>query len=128
MYNQVTLVGNLGKDPEMRESKSNSKLTTFTLATSRRFKGKDGEWSEKTEWHKVVCFGHTAEYVNKSFNKGDRLFVSGEISYHQYEGKDGEKRISCEIIAQKVIGFAGKKQSEEVHAHSGSEQDDDMPF
>ena len=92
MLNDVTLVGNLGRDPEMRRSAKDLAITKFSLAT---------KYGEETTWHNIVCFNRLAENMEKMLSKGSMVAVKGRISIQSYE-KDGEKRKSFEIIANQV--------------------------
>lgn len=102
--NMVFLIGNLGKDPDVRTIQDGSKVATFSLATSTGgYKRKDGtDVPERTEWHRIVCFRNLAELVDKYVHKGDRISVSGSIRYGEYE-KDGVKRQTTDIIASDIV-------------------------
>ena len=102
--NQVTLIGNIGKDPEIRTLENGVKVATFSLATSTGgFKKQDGtDVPEKTSWHNVVCWRGLADLAEKFVKKGDKLTVFGSISYREYE-KDGVKRYATDIIAYDVV-------------------------
>lgn len=102
--NEVTLIGNLGADPESR----NGGAVSVRLATS--WKTKEGE--EKTDWHRVTCFGKTGESVAKYLKKGAKVYVKARLSYSQYE-KDGKPVYSTDLIAERVIFLDGKKGPEE---------------
>lgn len=102
--NQVLLIGNVGKDPEVRTLDSNIKVATFSLATSTGgYKTKDGaEVPEKTSWHNIVAWRGFADIAEKYIKKGDKITVLGTISYREYE-KDGIKRYTTDIIAYDII-------------------------
>lgn len=102
--NQVTLIGNIGKDPETRTLENGVKVSTFSLATSTGgYKKSDGtEVPEKTQWHNIVCWRGLADIVEKYVKKGDKLTVFGSISYREYE-KDGVKRYATDILAYDVV-------------------------
>jgi len=131
MINEVTLAGNLGKDPEIHDTKTGSKVASMTLATTESFKNSAGEWEKKTEWHKIVAFGKSAEYVQKYLSKGMKIYVQGKIAYRSYE-KDGVKKFSTEILSNKIIMLdkpvkvttATETQSQPADSDSFS----DMPF
>ncbi|MDD5486847.1 MAG: single-stranded DNA-binding protein [Dehalococcoidales bacterium] len=105
--NQVQLIGNLGGDPEMRFTPAGKAVTTFSMATSRKYKGQDGQLVEETTWHKIVCWDSLAESCNKSLSKGDPVFTQGRINNRQWEDDTGQKHYASEIIAGQVI-FLGK--------------------
>ncbi|WP_020678093.1 single-stranded DNA-binding protein [Geopsychrobacter electrodiphilus] len=102
MYNKVQLIGNLGKDPELRYTPSGTAVATFPLATSEKRKSKDGEVVEKTEWHKIVTWRLLAEHCHDYLLKGRLIFVEGKIQTRSYEDRDGNKRYVTEIIADQV--------------------------
>ena len=109
MLNNVQLIGNVGKDPEVRNFENNKKVASFDFATSETFKDKDGEKKTNTEWHTITAFGSSAERVEKYIKKGKLLYISGKIHYSSFDDKDGIKRKAVEIIADK-IKFLDKKE------------------
>ncbi len=104
--NKAMLIGNLGADPELRYTQSNQAVMTFNMATNERFKNRDGEWQDRTEWHRIVVWGKRAEGLSKVLTKGARLYVEGRIQTRSYEDKQGQKRYTTEIVARDII-FAG---------------------
>lgn len=98
--NKVMLIGNLGRDPETRDA-GNSVVCNFPVATTERFKNRDGDQEERTEWHRIVVWGKTAEACDKYLRKGSKVFVEGKIQSRKYD-KDGEEKIAFEIIAVNV--------------------------
>ena len=103
--NKVILVGNLGADPETRNTNSGSTVANLRIATTER--RKVGEtWEDHTEWHRVVCFGRTAENVAKFCRKGKQLYIEGKISTREWQDKDGNRRWSTEVVAD-VVRFLG---------------------
>lgn len=106
--NQVQLIGNLGKKPEIKSFGEDKKLATFSIATSDYYYDNKGEKKEQTQWHNVVVFGKQAETVEKYLDKGMQVAVSGKITYRQYEDKDGIKRNITEIIASDFLLLAKK--------------------
>jgi single-strand DNA-binding protein len=111
--NSVRLIGNLGTDPEMRETPSGKLITTFLMATSRKYPSQDGMLAEETTWHNIVCWDRLAENVNSALNKGSAVYLEGRISNRQWEGKDGQKHYRTEIIASDII-FLDKPASQAV--------------
>lgn len=105
--NKVTLIGNLGADPEVRSTGSGTRVATFSLATSRQWNNQSGERQEKTEWHRVVAWNNKgsglADFIEKYAKKGDRLYVEGRIEYRTWQDREGQTRYSTEIIAREVI-------------------------
>ena len=112
--NKVILLGNCGKDAEVRMVGEN-KVATFSLATTEKYKdSKTGEWKENTEWHNIVCWRNTAEIADKYIKKGTQLFIEGKLRTGSWE-KDGEKRYVTEIVADS-IQLLGKKEGGDTAA------------
>ena len=107
--NKVLLIGNVGKDPEVRHLENGSMVARFSLATTERFKDKNGEFQEQTEWHNIVCWRSLAERIEKYVKKGSQLFIEGKIRTGSWEDKTGQIRYTVEIIADN-IQILGKKQ------------------
>jgi len=102
-YNSITIVGNLGRDPEQRSiGDGDRSVTSFPVATSRKYKTRDGQDKEDTQWHSVQVWGPQGDNCAKYLNKGSLVLVSGEMRYRKYTGKDEVERISAEISADKV--------------------------
>jgi single-strand DNA-binding protein len=100
--NKVLLVGRLGQDPDIRYSPSGTAIAKFSLATNERVPAGEGNWEDRTEWHRVVVFGKTAEFCGNYLAKGRLVFVEGSIRSNQWEDTQGQKRISYEIMARDV--------------------------
>ena len=107
MVNKVILVGNLGRDPEVRSTPSGQPVASFTLATSRRWKDKNGQRQEQTEWHQIVCWGRQAEVAGQYLTKGKQIFVEGRLQTRQWDDKDGNKRYTTEIKADRITLLGG---------------------
>src|SRR3954471_4245315 len=109
--NKVTLIGNLGNDPEVRSTTGGNRVATFSLATSRTWNDASGAKQEKTEWHRCVVWNtkgsQLADIVEKYVKKGDKLFVEGRIEYRQWQDKDGQTRYSTEINVRELIMLGG---------------------
>lgn len=106
--NKCILIGNLGKDAEIRNTGGGMAIANLRLATTDRRKGQDGAWADHTEWHSVVTFGKTAEVMEKWGKKGKMLYVEGRIQTREYTDKDGNKRWSTEIVANEIRMLGGK--------------------
>ena len=109
--NKVILVGNLGKDPELRYAQSGTAVANATLATSERRKDREGEWGDHTEWHRLVFFGKTAETLARFCKKGKQIFVEGSLQTRNWEDKDtGQKRYMTEVrvFNMVMLGKAGE--------------------
>ena len=95
--NHVALVGYVGADPAVNEGRNGHEITTFSLAITERFKNKDGSMIEKTDWHKIVCFGYTAKYVSDYIRKGDLVSVEGKLKNNNYTDKNGTKHYETQV-------------------------------
>jgi len=109
--NKVTLIGNLGNDPEVRSTTGGSRVATFSLATSRSWNNPSGEKQEKTEWHRCVVWNtkgsQLADVVEKYVKKGDKVYVEGRIEYRQWQDKENQTRYSTEINVRELIMLGG---------------------
>jgi single-strand DNA-binding protein len=145
MLNKVMLIGNLGRDPEVRSTTSGQQVANFTLATNRRWNDKAGQRQEQTEWHQIVCWGKQAEIAAQYLTKGKQIFVEGRIQTRSWDDKQtGEKKYRTEIICEnfQMLGqrggggpdmdaggapSGGPTYDEGLGGHGGPE-DDDIPF
>jgi single-strand DNA-binding protein len=108
--NKVMLLGNLGQDAETRFSNDNATaITTFTMATTRRMKSKDGEWSDETTWHNITAF-NLSDYYKDTLKKGKKVFIEGRISVSTYNDRDGNKRTATKIVAENIIPLESRGQ------------------
>ena len=110
--NKVTLIGNLGADPEVRSTSGGNRVATFSLATSRSWTGASGEKQEKTEWHRCVVWNskssQLADIVERYCKKGDKVYVEGRIEYRQWQDKENQTRYSTEINVRELIMLSGR--------------------
>lgn len=120
MVNKVILVGNLGKDPQTRSTPNGQEVATLTVATSEKFKGKDGELQERTEWHTVVVWGKQAESCGKYLTKGRQVYVEGRLATRKWTDKEGVEKYTTEVVAENVK-FLG--QGERKNAQAGAGED-----
>ena len=97
--NKAMIIGNLGQDPDVRYTQSNTAVANLSIATSERYKDKSGEWKEKTEWHRVVAWGRKAEICQEYLSKGSKVYIEGPIETRKWEDKDGQTRYTTEIKA-----------------------------
>ena len=111
--NKVILVGNLGKDPELRYTASGTAVANFSLATTERYKDRDGNSQEKTEWHNIVVWRQLAEICGKYLTKGKQVYLEGKIQTRSYDDRDGNKRYITEIVVDQMqmLGRAGDDNS-----------------
>lgn len=99
MINKVTLIGNLGGDPEIRHLENGTSVGRFSLATNESYKDKEGNWQTQTEWHNIVVWRELAERAEKQLKKGMLVYVEGKISYRKFAGQDGQDRYVTDIVA-----------------------------
>lgn len=136
--NKVILVGNLGRDPEVRYTKNGQAVATFSLATTERWTNKDGQREDKTEWHRIVAWGKLGEICGEYLTKGKQVYIEGRLQTRDWEDNDGNKRQTTEIVANNMtmLGQAGgagqnRNAGEQPEGPSGGYddfEDDDIPF
>ena len=146
MVNKVILVGNLGRDPELRTTPSGQAVATLRLATTRKWKDRDGNRQEQTEWHDVVCWGRQAEIAGQYLTKGRQIYVEGRLQTRSWEDRThGDKRYRTEVVCDNFqmlgsrgsgggdFGGGGDRYSDSSESQSQSQppaapDDDDIPF
>lgn len=135
--NKAMVIGNLGADPEVRYTQSGTAVANLSIATNETWKDKSGEKQERTEWHKVVVFGRTAENVGKYLKKGRQVYIEGRIQTKDWEDRDGNKRYTTEIVAQNVTflsggndggGYSAPPSGGNGGSFDQSFDDEDIPF
>jgi single-strand DNA-binding protein len=143
--NKAMLIGNVGSDPEIRSIPSGARVANFSLATSKRWKDRNGQLQEKTEWHRVVVWDkpyNPVDFIEKFVKKGDKVYVEGEIDYRSWEDKDGNTRYTTEIMSREVsllvkaeggdrvpVGAGAKKADyDDFDAGGPEDEGDDLPF
>ncbi len=138
--NKAMVIGNVGKDPEMRYTANGKAVTTFSIAVNRNFQGTDGERREETDWFDIVTWDKLAELCSQFLQKGRQAYVEGRLQTRSWEGQDGVKRYKTEIVAQTVLFLGGPggsggggqrptEQYDDAAAPAGAPVDpDDLPF
>ena len=141
--NKVILVGNVGRDPELRYTQSGQPVASFSIATNERFKDRDGNWKDRTEWHRIVAWARLAEICGEYLKKGSPVYIEGRIQTRDWEDKEGNKRQTTEIVAlsMQMLGrrgegggasMGGDDQSAggggDPLAQASSGADDEIPF
>jgi single-strand DNA-binding protein len=107
--NKVILIGNLGKDPEVKYTAGGMPVAKFSLATNERFKDKEGQWQDRTEWHNIVAFQRTAEIVGEYLKKGGKCYIEGSLRTSSWDDKEsGQKKYKTEIIANDLVLLSGR--------------------
>jgi len=106
--NKVMLIGNLGKDPEVRYTAGGTAVASFSLATTEKFKGKNGDWEEKTEWHNITLWARLAEIAGEYLSKGKTVYIEGRLQTRKWTDKEGKDRYTTEIVGEKMQMLSGK--------------------
>lgn len=128
--NKVLLIGNVGRDPEIRNTNSGSTVANLSLATSERWKDKQtGELQERTEWHRLVAFGQLAAIIDTHVEKGAQIYVEGRLQTRKWEDADGNDRWTTEVVVNdmQMLGRREKSPTEESMERAAN-FDDDIPF
>jgi single-strand DNA-binding protein len=139
--NKVILVGNIGKDPEVKFTPSGVPVAKFSLATNERFKDKGGEWQDRTEWHNIIAWQRLAEIVGEYVKKGSKIYIEGRLQTSSWDDKQsGEKKYKTEVVASDLVLLSGgesngdnrprRETREPVAAGRDSAEitDEDIPF
>lgn len=125
--NKAIIIGNLGADPEIRYTQSGAPVGNLRIATNERWTDKNGQSQERTEWHRVVVFGKTAENCQKYLSKGRQVYVEGRLQTNEWQDKDGNKRYTTEIVASNVTFLSGGNGGGGGGGGDYSRMDDDRP-
>ena len=144
--NKVILIGNVGKDPEVRYTASGTPVAKFSLATNEKFKDRNDEWQERTEWHTVVAWQRLAEIVGEYVSTGLKVYIEGKLQTSSWEDKQsGERKYRTEIVARDIVllgarendgasnnrqhaNSSNKREPEPAHAGASEITDEDIPF
>lgn len=151
MYNKVSLIGHLGKDPEVRHLESGATVARFSMATNENYRDKSGNWQTLTEWHDIVAWRNLAERVERDLKKGSLVFVEGKLTTRKWQDREGNDRYTTEVVAALIrpldkretqdsglsSGMASapdfnppvqKVNSPQKQSHETDDIDDDLPF
>lgn len=133
--NKVILIGNLGKDPEVRSTPSGSKVANFSIATSERYKDKSGQQVDKTEWHRIVMWRGLAEVAEKYLKKGSTICIEGKLTTRSWDDSNGQKKYMTEIVADNMQMLGGKNEDSQDDTNQLPDSgfvppapEDDLPF
>lgn len=146
--NKVILIGNLGKDPEVRHLESGATVANFPIATTETYKDRNGNRQEQTEWHNIVLWRGLADIAEKYLKKGNQIYVEGKIRTRSWEDKDGNTRYTTEVVGDNMTMLGGRsdggssegssagsnqpaqktQESQATHTSVNDEDDDDLPF
>lgn len=121
--NKVQLIGNLGRDPEVRYTKAGKAVASFSMATMEKWKDDAGNKNEKTEWHRIIAWGKLGEICGEYLNKGSSVYIEGKIQTREWTDKDGNKRQTTEIVASQMIMLGGSSSS----LNNSDSSDDQLP-
>lgn len=140
--NKIQLIGNLGQDAETRFSTNNTAITTYSVATTHSYKGKDGNWVNETTWHNIVSFS-LSDYMKDNLKKGKKIYVEGRLNKRDYTDKEGIKRYITEVVSERIIPLDSREGSGSFNNDQGGSsysapassaaptpaaEDDDLPF
>jgi single-strand DNA-binding protein len=107
--NKVILIGNLGKDPELKYTPSGTPVAKFSLATNERFKDKEGQWQDRTEWHNITAWARTAEIANEYLKKGGKVYIEGSLRTHSWDDKTtNQKKYMTEVVVNDLVLLSGR--------------------
>jgi single-strand DNA-binding protein len=120
--NKAMIIGNLGRDPEMRYTPSGQAVTQFTVAVNRNYKDAQGERQEETEWFRIVAWGQQAEFAAEYLRKGNKVYVEGRLQTRQWEGQDGQKRYTTELVANTIQNLERRPRDDAGDTGGGFEQ------
>jgi single-strand DNA-binding protein len=126
--NKIMIIGNLGRDPEMRYTPSGKPVTTFSVATSRTWSTSDGEKREETEWFNVVAWSSLAEICKQYLAKGQQVYIEGRLQTRHWDDQEGNKHTSVEIVANEMIILSERRESGESSTEAESIDDEEFPF
>lgn len=119
--NKVILIGNLGKDPEVKFTPQGTPVAKFSLATNERFKDKDGNWQDRTEWHNITAWARTAEIIGEYVKKGSKVYIEGSLRTHSWDDKaTGQKKYMTEIVVNDLVLLGGRGEGGGSGEFSGS--------
>lgn len=127
MINKVTLIGFLGKDPEIRATESGVKVCTFSVATNETYKDKNDQWQTLTEWHNIVAWRFLAEKAERELKKGSFVYIEGKITYKKYTDKEGIERYTSEIVAN-TLNSLDKRDKNTLPSEGQSSEGDDSSY
>lgn len=135
MVNKVILIGNLGQDPEVKHTPSGTAVATLNIATNRRFKDRDGNLQDETEWHRVIVWDKSAEFCGNYLSKGSKVYVEGRLQTRKWKDQSGADRYTTEIIAATVQNLSQRSDSRteqtlppEPFGGDGGVTGEDFPF
>ena len=126
--NKVMIIGNLGRDPEMRYTPSGKPVTTFSVATSRAWNTSEGEKRTETEWFNVVAWSSLAEICKQYLTKGQQVYIEGRLQTRHWDDQEGNKHTSVEIVANEMIILGERREAGESSSESDSIEEEEFPF
>ena len=139
--NRVTLIGRAGSNPDYRTTVNGNTLARFSLATSRGWRDKAGDWKEETQWHRIIAWGPDADRIDKHLTKGNLIYIEGRLQTREWTDRQGAKRETTEVVTERIAFVAGTKRRPEsadsapihpsepdITSQPATEFEDDLPF
>ncbi len=125
--NKVILLGNVGKDPEIRTLRNDVKVASFSLATTERFKDKAGEWKDQTEWHNLTAFARIAEVIEQYVHKGDKLYIEGKLETRSWDDpRSGEKKYQTQVKITELVLLSSRPDTDRQPAPASADEWDEF--
>ena len=131
MINKAMIIGNLGANPDVRQTQNGAAVVSFNVATTERWKGKDGQQQEQTEWHRIVAFGRLAEICGQYLQKGSKVYIEGKLQTRKWQDQNGNDRYTTEIVAREMQMLDSKTSSNQESSKDPQLPTDpftDVPF
>jgi single-strand DNA-binding protein len=125
--NKVILIGNVGKDPELKHTPQGTPVAKISIATNERFKGKDGQWTDRTEWHSIVLWQRLAEIASEYLKKGGKVYIEGRLKTSSWDDS-GTKKYRTDVIATDLVLLGTPTKDTEEKPEAGPITDEDIPF
>ncbi len=125
--NKVILIGNIGRDPDLRQTEKGSAISTFSLATNTTWVDREGARAERTEWHNIVAWNRLAEICNQIIRKGDQIYIEGRLRTRSWTDEKGEHHHRTEVIAEQMIKLSRRPDEENIHDHESHSDSNPEP-
>lgn len=126
--NRVELIGNLGRNPEIRFTTTGTAVASLVIATSEKVKAKSGEWEERTEWHTVILYGRLAEIAGEYLEKGKSVYLEGKLKTRKWQDKTGKDRYTTEVVGEKMLMLGSKPGGNNTQKEESTSETVNNPF